>query len=81
MHKLKPDTFVTHKCDAPSDSIELNKDELLKMFRQMVTIRRMETAADSLYKAKFIRGFCHLAIGQEAVPVGKLYFASRALCP
>jgi len=29
----------------------------------------MEQAADALYKAKLIRGFCHLAIGQVGIRV------------
>ncbi|XP_010548093.1 PREDICTED: pyruvate dehydrogenase E1 component subunit alpha-1, mitochondrial [Tarenaya hassleriana] len=62
--------FTAHICDAPSRAIETSPKELLSFFRQMALMRRMEIAADSLYKAKLIRGFCHLYDGQEAVAVG-----------
>ena len=67
--KLHEDSFQTYNCDTPSLDVEITKGELLQMYREMTTMRRMEMAADALYKAKLIRGFCHLAIGQvRSVP-------------
>ncbi|KAF7338769.1 Pyruvate dehydrogenase E1 component subunit alpha [Mycena sanguinolenta] len=68
--KLHEDSFRAYQCDKPDLDVEVSKDQLLGWYKQMQTMRRMEMAADALYKAKLIRGFCHLAIGQEAVSVG-----------
>ncbi|GAB2280378.1 Pyruvate dehydrogenase E1 component subunit alpha-2, mitochondrial [Dionaea muscipula] len=62
--------FTGHIIDPPSRSVDTTPKELLTFFRDMALMRRMEIAADSLYKAKMIRGFCHLYDGQEAVNVG-----------
>nr|AAA86507.1 pyruvate dehydrogenase E1 alpha subunit [Arabidopsis thaliana] len=62
--------FTAHLCDPPSRSVESSSQELLDFFRTMALMRRMEIAADSLYKANVIRGFCHLYDGQEAVAIG-----------
>ncbi|CAN3355976.1 pyruvate dehydrogenase E1 component subunit alpha, mitochondrial [Diutina catenulata] len=56
--------------DGPTLNFETEKESLLHMYKEMIIVRRMEMAADALYKAKKIRGFCHLSIGQEAVTVG-----------
>ncbi|KAH9843153.1 mitochondrial pyruvate dehydrogenase E1 component beta subunit [Rhodofomes roseus] len=68
--KLHEESFRSSKTDTPSLDLTVTKDSLLKIYREMAVIRRMEQAADALYKQKLIRGFCHLAIGQEAVSVG-----------
>ncbi len=52
--------FKTHNIDPPSTTVTTSKAELLKFFKDMYLMRRMEIAADMMYKAKFIRGFCHL---------------------
>ena len=68
--KLPP--VATHKLDLsilPTESTT-SKEELLKYFKDMITIRRIEITSDSYYKNAEIRGFCHLADGQEAIAVG-----------
>ncbi|XP_010551460.1 PREDICTED: pyruvate dehydrogenase E1 component subunit alpha-2, mitochondrial-like [Tarenaya hassleriana] len=62
--------FTAHLVEPPSRAVETSPKELLSFYRDMVVMRRMEIAADSLYKAKLIRGFCHLYDGQEAVAIG-----------
>ncbi|KAF9604440.1 hypothetical protein IFM89_006722 [Coptis chinensis] len=62
--------FTSHKIDPPSRNVTTSPSELMDFFKTMVLMRRMEIAADSLYKAKLIRGFCHLYDGQEAVAIG-----------
>ena len=54
----------------PDARPNVQKDELLKYYREMLLIRRFEEKAGQLYGMGLIGGFCHLYIGQEAVVVG-----------
>ncbi|KAI9804101.1 MAG: alpha subunit of pyruvate dehydrogenase [Sarcosagium campestre] len=67
---LSDESFETHELDPPPYTVDVTKRELKQMYHDMVSIRRMEMAADRLYKEKKIRGFCHLSTGQEAVAAG-----------
>jgi len=55
---------------ADPDRFISSKDELLKMYRQMLVIRMFEERASEMYTKGKIGGFLHLYIGQEAVGVG-----------
>ncbi len=44
--------------------------KLLKLYRDMLLIRRFEEKAGQMYGMGLIGGFCHLYIGEEAVVVG-----------
>ncbi len=44
--------------------------ELLRIYQQMVLLRRFELAVQDLYKNGKLPGFVHLYIGEEAVAVG-----------
>ena len=55
---------------AQPERYKASKDELLKLYREMLLIRRFEERAGQLYGLGLIGGFCHLYIGQEAVAVG-----------
>jgi pyruvate dehydrogenase E1 component alpha subunit len=48
----------------------MDKSEYLRLYNEMVQIRRMEEKAAELYQQGKIGGFLHLYIGQEAVSTG-----------
>ncbi len=52
--------FKAHKIEPPSNMVETSLKELTSFYEIMYKMRRMEIAADMMYKAKLIRGFCHL---------------------
>ena len=53
-----------HKCEGPGTQSTSTKEEMLKALNDMMVIRRMETYSGDAYRAKKIRGFCHLYSGQ-----------------
>jgi len=63
--------YAMHRMDSePASYTYTSKKELLDYFTLMYRMRRMEISADTLYKGKFVKGFCHLYDGQEAICVG-----------
>lgn len=71
-HTFTVTPYKTHKLDnPPKPEVTSTKEELLGFYRTMAFYRRFEIQCDLMYKAKKIRGFCHLYDGQEAVIVGQ----------
>lgn len=67
---LGEDVFTGHLFEAPATKVTATKEELIRYFKEMYTMRRMEITNDTEYKARNIRGFCHLYDGQEAIASG-----------
>jgi pyruvate dehydrogenase E1 component alpha subunit len=49
-----------------------DKATLLKLYREMLLVRRFEEKTAEMYQAAKIGGFCHLNIGEEATIVGAI---------
>lgn len=62
--------FKGHRLEPPPAYAYTNQTELLEMYRVMAYYRRFEIVADTMYKNRLIRGFCHLYDGQEAIVAG-----------
>ena len=69
--------MATAKSTASKGALMPQSTDLLKLYHDMLLIRRFEEKAGQLYGMGLIGGFCHLYIGQEAVVVG-LTAATRA---
>ena len=53
---MSQEAFETYNLEPLSLEMDVTKNELIKMYQDMVVIRRLELASDALYKAKKIRG-------------------------
>ena len=72
MAKAGTKTAATDQLPKPAQPTRhaADRNELLRLYREMLLIRRFEEKAGQLYGLGLIGGFCHLYIGQEAVAAG-----------
>ena len=55
---------------AADPALDLGRDTLLRLYRQMVAIRLFEERVNDLYTRALMPGLAHLYIGEEAIAVG-----------
>ena len=65
------------KSNSETPSFVEDHDKLVKIYHEMVMIRRFEEKCAESYSLGKIGGFCHLYIGQEAVAVGAISLLRR----
>ena len=65
-----PDATIPH-AEAPINKA-LSKEDKIRLYREMVRIRKFEQLSLQKYQGDKIAGFLHLYIGQEAVAVGSI---------
>ncbi len=51
---------------------DMDRDDLLALYRQMLLIRRFEEKSAEMYALAKIAGFLHLYIDEEAIAVGAI---------
>lgn len=56
--------------EGPCEPERKSKERLKHAYTEMMRIRVMEELSEKMYRGGKIRGFCHLSVGQEAIPVG-----------
>ncbi|MCC6626350.1 MAG: thiamine pyrophosphate-dependent dehydrogenase E1 component subunit alpha [Chloroflexi bacterium] len=55
---------------ASTDLLGLDRERLLRLYRQMLEIRRTEEALARAYLSGLIHGACHTYVGEEAIATG-----------
>lgn len=67
-----PPSGPANQTRPPAEELTEDRETMLKIFHQMLLIRRFEEKCAGSYSLGKIGGFCHLYIGQEAVGVGAI---------
>src|SRR5689334_6795576 len=56
---------------APSqEAMGLSDEQLIELYRRMLTVRRFEETVFDVYRRGWMPGLAHLSDGEEATPVG-----------